>query len=154
METRRHTPMEELGFFKEYVAVSDWAWRLVHSWTPFARDTIGKQLVRAVDSVGANLVEGDGRYSDGDAAHFFTIARASARETRFWIERAVARDLIPTDQAHEQIGRLTEATRQLNAIIRYRRQTNYSTRVRDVMETYTTGDDDPFYEIDPFDNVG
>jgi len=37
--------------------------KLVNSWEPFAKDTIGKQVVRWADSVGANIAEGLGRGS-------------------------------------------------------------------------------------------
>jgi hypothetical protein len=63
-----YTPMEELEFFKQYVSVADWAWRAVARWAPLAQETVGKQLIRACDSVGANLFEGDGRGTVPDAA--------------------------------------------------------------------------------------
>src|SRR5207247_11395603 len=105
------------GLFRRYVTVADWAWETVSSWSSLAQDTVGKQLIRAVDSVGANLVEGDGRYSDADAVHFFVIARASAREARYWLERAVVRRLIPTEAADGQLAVLTSATQLLHRLI-------------------------------------
>jgi four helix bundle protein len=83
----RYTPMEALEFFQDLVLLSDEMWRQVSDWKPFCRDKIGIQLVRAMDSVGANLVEGDGRHSDKESLHFFSIARGSARETRYWLQR-------------------------------------------------------------------
>ena len=82
MERAVHTPIEEMGFFKEYVAVADWAWSVVSKWPFLAQDTVGKQLVRAIDRVGATLVEGDGRYSDLEASHFFLIARGDHANLR------------------------------------------------------------------------
>src|SRR5205085_4133077 len=93
-----HTPMEELEVFRRFVEIADWAWRTASRWSPLAVDTVGKQLIRASDRVGATLVEGDGRYSDADAVHFFVMARASARETRYWIRRAITRNLIGDDE--------------------------------------------------------
>lgn len=148
-EAPRHTPIEEMDFFKEYVAIAEWAWSLVIKWSPFARDTIGKQLVRAIDRVGATLVEGDGRYSDAEAAHFFTIARASARETRFWIQRSVDRHLIPAAEAEARLTSLVGATRQLNGVIRYRRRAASGGRVRERLAPYSASCEDPF--IDPVD---
>lgn len=43
-------------------AAADCVWDVVMEWNQFARDTVGKQLVRSVDSVGANIAEGAGRY--------------------------------------------------------------------------------------------
>src|SRR5438105_2918038 len=102
MEQKEHVPIEQMEFFRIYVAVADWTWAAVGHWSPFARDTVGKQLVRAIDSVGANLVEGDGRYSDAEAVHFFYIARASARESKYWFQRAVTRGLIAADEGKTQ----------------------------------------------------
>ena len=36
-------------------------WFIVKKWDDFAKDTMGKQIVRSADSVGANLAEGHGR---------------------------------------------------------------------------------------------
>lgn len=41
--------------------LADEVWELVLGWNHFARDTVGRQLVRAADSVGANIAEGTGR---------------------------------------------------------------------------------------------
>lgn len=40
--------------------LADDIWKLVNSWEPFARDTIGTQVVRSADSADANIVEGIG----------------------------------------------------------------------------------------------
>src|SRR5690242_7751353 len=96
-----HQPIEELDVFLLFEQIADWSWEAVQSWKPFPRDTVGKQLVRAADSINANLVEGDGRYGTADAIHFFVIARGSARETRLWVRRAKKRSLVPTGEADE-----------------------------------------------------
>jgi four helix bundle protein len=38
--------------------LSDQVWELVIQWDDFARMTIGGQLARAADSIGANIAEG------------------------------------------------------------------------------------------------
>lgn len=144
MSEKKYVPMEEMDVFRGYVEVADRIWQLVAEWKPLATDTVGKQLVRAADSVGANLVEGDGRYSDADALHFFIIARASARETRYWIQRAITRGLISQSEAENLINALTSATRQLNTLIHYRRGTKNQNMVREASETYLGANDDPF----------
>src|SRR5258708_7006353 len=53
-----HQTIEEMEVFRWYVEVANQVWKSVEAWKPFERDTVGKQLVRAVDSIGANLVEG------------------------------------------------------------------------------------------------
>jgi len=41
--------------------LADEVWAAVSSWDRFAKDTAGKQIVRAADSIGANIAEGTGR---------------------------------------------------------------------------------------------
>jgi four helix bundle protein len=93
-------------------------------------------MIRAADSVGANLVEGDGRYSDADALNFFVVARASARETRYWVSLARDRNLVTTDEADALDCRLNDATKRLNMLIRHRRATKNIGQVREDEPTY------------------
>ena len=53
MKTKR-TNFENLEIYKLAEQLADEVWEIVLKWNVLARDTIGKQLVRAADSVGAN----------------------------------------------------------------------------------------------------
>jgi four helix bundle protein len=143
-----HVPIEGLPFFKIYVDLANWAWATALRWPRLVQDTVGKQLIRAADRIGATLVEGDGRHSDREAAHLFTLARGSARETRYWILLGVERNLIPSREGQTKIALLEDATRQLNGIIRYRRASGM--RVAEGAEPYLTAAErfnDPFAEV-------
>lgn len=144
-ESTRHLPTEEMDLFLLFEEVADWAWDQVESWKPRHQDTIGRPLVRSADSVGANLVEGDGRYTDPDALHFFVVARASAREARLWIRRSAKRKLVASQDADRQVEKLTRATRLLNLLVGYRRRSVSSGRVREIKANYLA-DTDPFVE--------
>jgi len=52
--------------------VSDLIWNEVIEWNNFNKETIGRQLVRAADSISANLSEAYGRFSypDRKPSHF------------------------------------------------------------------------------------
>ena len=113
--------MEELAVFARFEKVSDQIWDLVQGWRLLAQDTIGKQVIRSADSIGANLVEGDGRFGKADALHFFVIARGSARETSLWVSRAQKRKLITASEATELLQLLADGLRMLNNLITYRR---------------------------------
>ena len=69
-------------------------WQIVSQWNYFEKDTIGKQIVRAVDSIGANLSEGYGRYHFKDSKNFCYFSRGSLYETKTWINKAYHRSLI------------------------------------------------------------
>lgn len=69
-------------------------WNLVDKWNYFAKDTVGKQLVRSADSIAANLSEGFGRFHYLENKHFSYYSRGSLYETKTWITKAHNRQLI------------------------------------------------------------
>src|SRR5438132_11127204 len=87
------TNFEELRVYQMAEKLADEIWRVVRKWDYFARDTVGKQMVRAADSIGANIAEGTGRGSFKDNRRFVRTARGSLYETRHGLRRAYIRDL-------------------------------------------------------------
>jgi len=81
--------------------IADTLWRIVVQWTPFARETIGPQLVRAADSIGANIAEGYGRGPNNDNKRFVRVARGSLNEVIHFLRQAYRRQLM---SAHEAQG--------------------------------------------------
>lgn len=148
MDEKKHLPMEQMECFRLYESVATWCWNSVKTWKQFERDTVGKQLVRAIDSVGANLVEGAGRGSDADAARHFVIARASAREARLWISRSQERGLVSVQDGEQQVQVLIRATRLLNGLIKYRRGSSEIPRTREEPARYNviSPEADPWFE--------
>jgi four helix bundle protein len=51
---------ENLRVYQLAEELADRIWEIVLAWNIFARDTVGKQLVKAADSIGANIAEGTG----------------------------------------------------------------------------------------------
>jgi len=135
-EPPRHQPIETTPIFRMFEEVSRWAWNCSKGWDYFAKDTIGKQIVRSLDSVNANIVEADGRYSSLDAIKHLVIARGSAREGRLWIERAKDRKLVDGAEADSRLAQIDEATRQLNLLINYRRKFASLGQVREEVDPY------------------
>ena len=72
------------------VPVSRWNW--------FRRQTIGKQIVEAADSIGANIAEGVGRYGTQDNKRFVYFARDSLYETKHRLRRALREDSYPAQK--------------------------------------------------------
>jgi four helix bundle protein len=86
--------MEELQVYQFSMKLGEDVWALVIKWDYFSKDTIGKQLVRAVDSIAANLSEGYGRFHFNEAKHFGYYSRGSLFESKTWLEKAYNRKLI------------------------------------------------------------
>jgi four helix bundle protein len=58
------TNFETLHIYRLSEVLADKVWRIVLNWNWFAKDTVGMQIVKAADSVGANIAEGSGRGSN------------------------------------------------------------------------------------------
>jgi four helix bundle protein len=89
---------QNLDVYRLAEKLGDSVWNLVRKWDGLARDTVGKQLIRAADSVGANIAEGSGRHSRNDNRRFVRIARGSLLETQHWLRRAFSRNLLTPAQ--------------------------------------------------------
>ena len=108
---------EDLRVFQLAEKLSDDLWTIIETWNYFEKDTVGKQLVRSADSIGANIAEGSGRGTAKDNKRFVRIARASLNETKFWLRRATKRELIDADQLEIIQVVLDELAPTLNAYL-------------------------------------
>lgn len=115
---------EKLEIYQLAEKLADEIWFIVEKWQYFEKDTVGKQIVRAADSVGANIAEGNGRYSYKDNQRFIRISRGSLNETRHWLRRAYTRNLL-TNKEIEQLKPIIEnLTLKLNGYLRYLKNTS------------------------------
>lgn len=109
---------EKLDVFRLAEQIADSVCRLVQRWDRLGKATVGAELVRAADSVGANIAEGAGRGSFQDNRRFVRIASRSLNETRDWLRRAHQRQLLKA----EDVSRLRPLIRglgpRLNAYLR------------------------------------
>jgi four helix bundle protein len=107
--------------YKQAEQVSDMVWEVANTWSPFARETIGKQFVTAADSIGANIAESAGRFYPLDVIRFLHIARGSVRETQHWSKRALQRTLVTTTW-HDTLAKLLQdILLSLNSYIKFQR---------------------------------
>ncbi|PAW71699.1 MAG: hypothetical protein B9S30_00225 [Verrucomicrobiia bacterium Tous-C5FEB] len=110
--------INDLEIYREAMRIGEVIWDLVADWPFFAKDTVGRQVVRAADSIAANLSEGYGRYHFKENQKFCYYSRGSAQETQTWIEKSVRRNLIPDDAARDLYCDLDTFMKRLNAYIR------------------------------------
>lgn len=129
---------ENLEAYQLAEAIADATWKTAIAWEDFPRDTVGKQLVRAAASIGANIAEGAGRGTYRDNRRFIHIARGSLYETKHWLRRADGRGLLSQSQVDQLKPTLDELGPRLNAYLRSicRPKTRQS---RDPLTTETPG---------------
>ncbi|MFP4102870.1 four helix bundle protein [Coleofasciculus sp.] len=92
-------------------------WTIVNDWNGFTRDTVGKQIVRSADSIGANIAEGVGRGSFQDNRRI-RIARGSLNETQHWLRQAYIRHLLTDEQVDTLKSIIDELAPKLNAYLK------------------------------------
>ena len=108
---------EKLEVYKLAEKLANEIWDVVAKWEYFAKDTIGKQIVRSADSIGANLAEGNGRYSIKDNQRFVKIARGSLYETIHWLRLVCYRKLISDEEVRRLKPIIDELSPKLNAYL-------------------------------------
>jgi four helix bundle protein len=109
--------LEDLRIYQMSMDLADKIWRIVSRWNYFEKDTIGKQLVRAGDSIGANLSEGFGRFHYKENKNFCYFSRGSLYETKTWIHKAYQRDLIKENDYQEIKENIRILSASLNSYI-------------------------------------
>jgi four helix bundle protein len=112
------TNFETLRVYQLSEELADEIWGIVGDWGDFAKQTVGRQLVRSADSVGANLAEGAGRGSYQDNRRFVRIARGSLQETQHWLRGAYKRKLLTSDQIARLQPLVERLAPTLNAYLR------------------------------------
>lgn len=110
--------LEDLRIYKMAEEIADKIWFICEKWPTFAKRTVGEQLVRAVDSIGANIAEGHGRYHYKENINFLYYARGSLEETKYWLNRCLKRALITEKKFVELSNDLENLSPRLNAYIR------------------------------------
>ena len=110
--------LDELRVYGMSEELADRVWELVQGWDGFAKETVGKQIIRAGDSVGANIAEGYGRAPRADNQRFVRIARGSLYELRHFLRRAESRGLLTREIKQPIALLLKELLPALNAYLK------------------------------------
>jgi four helix bundle protein len=111
------TNFENLRVYQLSEEIADLTWDIVVKWKRLAQDTVGKQLIKSADSIGANIAEGTGRGSYADNRRFARIARGSLFEVKHWLRRAYRRDLLSENEVSKLQNLVNELTPKLSAYI-------------------------------------
>lgn len=112
------TQFENLEVYQLSQKLGDAIWQIVQDWDRFARNTMGRLIVRSADSIGANIAEGNGRGTYQDNRRFVRMARGSLNETQHWLRRAYYRQLLSAEQVALLKPIVEELAPRLNAYLK------------------------------------
>jgi four helix bundle protein len=112
------TKLEDFKAYNRAMDLGEEVWKIVLPWDYFTKDTIGKQLVKAADSIAANLSEGLGRYHYKEAKNFSYYSRGSLFETQTWLTKAFKRNLINETQFNTFVAEIEQIGRMINGYIK------------------------------------
>ena len=107
----------ELRVFTESLEFSNIVWNICKKFDYLSQKTVGIQLIKAVDSISANIAEGFGRYHFKENLQFCYYARGSVEETKDWLRKAFSRDLISINKEKNISLTITSISKQLNGYI-------------------------------------
>ena len=109
--------LEDLEIYSMSLKIGQDIWLIVVKWDYFAKDTVGKQLIRSADSIAANISEGYNRFHFSDEKRFLFYARGSLSETITFIKIAHSRQLISDQNYTDLINQLDILGKKLNGFI-------------------------------------
>lgn len=91
--------LDDLDVYKLSMELGDMCWDDYDLMSRKAQMTIGLQVIRAADSIAANLAEGYGRYTPRDRRNFYIYARGSFTEfSNTWLAKMKRRNLLPPER--------------------------------------------------------
>jgi|SRR3989338_5863402 len=104
-ETATYISIENLDAYKLAREYSRIAWQVYELMDWQTKKIMGDQTISSVDSVGANIAEGYGRFHYLDKIKFYYNARGSLIESKHWIDLLCERKII-NDVQHNTLTEL------------------------------------------------
>jgi four helix bundle protein len=126
------TKLEDFKAYNQAMELAESIWSIVMKWGYFEKDTVGKQFVRAADSIAANLSEGLGRYHFKETKNFGYYSRGSLFETKTWLAKSMNRKLVTPEQCATLMMQIEIIGKMVNSYI------NSVGSVREPDEVYNT----------------
>ncbi len=119
MNNKKFLKLNDLEAYRIAFKLSNQVWEIILKWDNFAKDTVGKQFVRAVDSISANIAEGFGRYNKKHKIKFFRYSVGSLYESLDWNEKSHIRKLLSEDEYSHIFSELIKLPKAINSLILY-----------------------------------
>ena len=114
---------ENLRVFQLSEKLANDIWDIVISWNHLATDTVGKQIIRSADSIGANIAEANGAISKADFSAKISIAYKECLETKFWLNLLKDTNYISSKEFNSIYPDADEISKMLFSILKSSRLT-------------------------------
>ncbi|GAB6074870.1 four helix bundle protein [Nautilia lithotrophica] len=108
----------KLEVYKLSLKLSDTIWQIYMDLSNDLKYNIGSQVIRSIDSIGANIAEGFGRFHYKDNIKFYYNARGSLWDSKHWIYLMYKRSLIEKNEYEQIIKSLEILGKRLNIFIK------------------------------------
>jgi four helix bundle protein len=115
----KYLTLNDIDCYKRSLVLSNYVWEIVVKWDYFAKETVGLQFARAVDSVSANIAEGFGRYGKKDKIKFYRYSFGSLKESCDWTQKAYTRKLISRGDYDHILAELQVLPKEINQLIQF-----------------------------------
>ncbi|WP_456404729.1 four helix bundle protein [Hydrogenimonas sp.] len=113
----RQKSLGNLQVYQSALELSERAWEIYLDMPKEFRFEMGSQFLRSVDSIGANIAEGYGRYHYKVKIKFYYNARGSLWEAKHWLLLLHKRNFITDELFKTLLQKLTTTGKQLNGFI-------------------------------------
>ncbi len=114
----------KLDIYKLSLSLSKEIWEVYTSLQTDLKYNIGNQVIRSIDSIGANIAEGYGRFHYKDSMKFYYNARGSLWESKHWVYLLYQRKLISNELYKKMIENLELLGKKLNGFIKSMKEKN------------------------------
>ncbi len=119
MTEKKFLKLNDIEAYRIAFKLSNQVWDIMLKWERFSKDTVGKQFVRAVDSISANIAKGFGRYSKRDKIKFFRYSMGSLYESLDWNEKSHYRGLLNKEDYCLIFTELIKLPKAINSLISF-----------------------------------
>lgn len=109
--------LDNLEVYKLARSLSQQSWIIYSQFSWQLKKIVGDQFIEAVDSIGANIAEGYGRFHYLDRIKFFYNARGSLLESKHWIDLLLERKYITKNNFEQFLNTFDNLSPALNALI-------------------------------------
>lgn len=104
-----HLTLEETKVYADAVEFAELTWTDVAQWDQFARETVGEQLVRAADSIGANIAKAMGGFISRSVSTFCIMRAARCMNVSIGL-RLLKKETCILQQLHRSDWRVYEVS--------------------------------------------